>query len=65
MEGRAALKRQGSSAAHNASSGTGAAVAAKPTEINIHFNHSFVNGDAREIALRLRAEIKEAEKMGY
>jgi len=29
------------------------------------FNHSFVNGDAREIALVLRKEIREAEAMGY
>lgn len=65
MEGRAALKSGGASGAQNASSGASAAVAAKPTEINIHFNNSFVNGDAREIALRLREEIKEAEKMGY
>ena len=65
MEGRAALKLGGASGSQNASAGASAAVAAKPTEINIHFNHSFVNGDAREIALKLREEIKEAEKMGY
>ncbi|MGI5060549.1 hypothetical protein E4N89_06140 [Treponema denticola] len=64
-EGRAALKAGGASGSQNASAGASAAVAAKPTEINIHFNHSFVNGDAREIALKLREEIKEAEKMGY
>ncbi|UTC82637.1 hypothetical protein [Treponema denticola] len=64
-EGRAALKLGGASGSQNASAGASAAVAAKPTEINIHFNHSFVNGDAREIALKLREEIKEAEKMGY
>ena len=65
MEGRAALKAGGASGSQNASAGASAAVAAKPTEINIHFSHSFVNGDAREIALKLREEIKEAEKMGY
>ena len=65
MEGRAALKAGGASGSQNASAGASAAVAAKPTEINIHFDHSFVNGDAREIALKLREEIKEAEKMGY
>lgn len=65
MEGQAALKSGGSSGSKNASAGASAAVAAKPTEINIHFDHSFVNGDAREIALKLREEIKEAEKMGY
>lgn len=64
-EGRAALKSGGASGSQNASAGASAAVAAKPTEINIHFDHSFVNGDAREIALKLREEIKEAEKMGY
>lgn len=65
MEGRTALKAGGASGSQNAAAGASAAVAAKPTEINIHFSHSFVNGDAREIALKLREEIKEAEKMGY
>ena len=64
-EGQTALKSGGASGSQNASAGASAALAAKPTEINIHFSHSFVNGDAREIALKLREEIKEAEKMGY
>jgi hypothetical protein len=33
--------------------------------INIYFEHSFVNGDARNIALALRDEIRLAEKNGY
>lgn len=33
--------------------------------INIYFEHSFVNGDARAIALALRDEIRYAEKLGY
>ncbi|HGE70884.1 TPA: hypothetical protein ENX78_08625 [Candidatus Poribacteria bacterium] len=33
--------------------------------INIYFEHSFVNGDARAIALMLRDEIRYAEKLGY
>lgn len=66
QEGRSALKMGGSGGATgNAAGGVGAAMAAKPTEIHINFVHSFVNGDAREIALMLRKEIQEAEKMGY
>jgi hypothetical protein len=33
--------------------------------INIYFEHSFVNGDSREIALALRDEIRLAENNGY
>ena len=65
FEGRKALKLNGKSSSSNAASGASSAVAAKPTVININFAHSFVNGDAREIALMLRREIKEAEAMGY
>ena len=65
FEGRKALKLNGKSSSSNAASGASSAVAAKPTVININFAHSFVNGDAREIALMLRREIREAEAMGY
>jgi hypothetical protein len=33
--------------------------------IDINFSHSYVNGDAREIAIMLRDEIRLAEKAGY
>jgi phage-related protein len=33
--------------------------------INIYYEHSYVNGDAREIALNLRNEIRMAEAAGY
>jgi hypothetical protein len=33
--------------------------------INIYYNHSYVNGDAREIALNIRDEIRFAESAGY
>jgi hypothetical protein len=33
--------------------------------INIYFSHSYVNGDARQIAVALRNEIRSAEKAGY
>ena len=65
FEGRQALKSGSASSSGNAAGGSASAVAAKPTVINIMFNHSFVNGDAREIALVLRKEIREAEAMGY
>jgi hypothetical protein len=33
--------------------------------ININFSQSYVNGDARQIAIMLRDEIRSAEKAGY
>lgn len=65
FEGRQALKSGSATSSGNAAGGAASAVAAKPTVINIAFNHSYVNGDAREIALMLRKEIREAEAMGY
>jgi len=78
QEGRQALKLapqtstigsgagvSGASGARNAVAGAGAAVAGKPAEVHIHFDHSYVNGDAREIALMLKKEMAEATKMGY
>jgi len=38
---------------------------ARDIYVNIYFQNSYVNGDAREIALRLRDEIRLAESMGY
>jgi hypothetical protein len=33
--------------------------------ITIHYDRSYVNGDAREIALNIRNEIRIAEAAGY
>lgn len=33
--------------------------------ININYDHSYINGDAREIALNIRNELRAAEAMGY
>lgn len=48
------------------STGGGASyTAARDITVNIYYNHSFVNGDAREIAVNLRDEIRLAEALGY
>lgn len=39
--------------------------AAKDIYININFDHSFVNGDADEIAIALRDQIRRVERLGY
>jgi hypothetical protein len=46
-------------------SGSGSYSAAKDVIVNIYFNHSFVNGDARTIALALEAELESAHALGY
>lgn len=46
---------------------TGAAAsytAARDIYVTINYNNSYVNGDAREIALNLRDEIRSAERLG-
>ena len=57
----------GAGASGSGGSGGGGATysGAKDVYINIYFDKSFVNGDAREIALALRKEIQLAEAMGY
>lgn len=48
------------------STGGGASyTAARDITVNIYYNHSYVNGDAREIAVNLRDEIILAEALGY
>jgi hypothetical protein len=47
------------------SSGSGSYSAAKDVIVNIYFNSSFVNGDAREIALALERELESAHALGY
>ncbi len=65
QEGDQALGNSaGANSSANASAGISAVKASKPTEVNVHFTNSFVNGDAREIALMLKKEINTAEKMG-
>jgi phage-related protein len=56
-----------SQAARNsaAASGTGSYTAAKDIKVNIYFNHSFVNGYAREIALMIENELESAHALGY
>jgi len=49
----------------NTSTTSYSASGARDIYVNIYFNNSYVNGDAREIALRLRDEIRLAESMGY
>jgi hypothetical protein len=48
-----------------ASGGSGSYSAAKDVIVNIYFNSSFVNGDAREIALALERELESAHALGY
>jgi hypothetical protein len=47
------------------SSGGASYTGAKDMYINIYFDRSYVNGDARDIALMLRNEINAAEALGY
>lgn len=50
---------------NSSSSSTGASyTAARDIYVNIYYNNSYINGDAREIALNLRNEIRSAEKLG-
>jgi len=54
------------SASSNSGSGGNATYTGKSdTYVNIYFNNSFVNGDAREIAIALRNEINSAQALGY
>lgn len=51
----------GSSSASSSASYSGA----RDITVNIYFSQSYVNGDAREIAINLRNEIRSAEALGY
>lgn len=54
-----------SSSAGSVASGTAASyTAARDVYVTINFDHSFVNGDSREIAISLYNEIKSAERLG-
>ena len=57
----------GSDSSSSSSATTGAAAsytAARDIYVTINYNNSYVNGDAREIALNLRDEIRSAERLG-
>lgn len=43
---------------------TASYTAARDIYLNVYYEHSFVNGDAREIALQIRDEIRSAERLG-
>lgn len=49
----------------NATTNTASYTAARDIYLNVIFDHSFVNGDGREMALLIRDEIRSAEKLGY
>jgi phage-related protein len=56
---------QSSGAGASARGGSGSYTAAKDVTVNIYFEHSFVNGDAREIALMIENELESAHALGY
>ena len=59
------LTDEGSSSSSSSSSGASASyTAAKDVIVNIYYNNSYINGDARAIALSIRDEIKSAEALG-
>ena len=51
--------------AQTAATASASYTAARDIYVTINFNQSYVNGDAREIALNLRNEIRTAEALGY
>ena len=55
----------GTSASLSGGSSSSSYTAAKDVYVNITFSHSYVNGDAREIALALKREMTLAERLGY
>lgn len=61
----AGLTAAGASTLSSLSNGGATYSGAKDIYININFDHSYVNGDAMEIALMLKAEMERAEAMGY
>jgi len=54
-----------SGGASGGSSGGASYTGTKDITINIFYSNSYVNGDARAIAMNLRSEIKAAEALGY
>lgn len=60
-----ALQAAGEVSSSSSSSGASSYTAARDIYVNINFDHSFVNGDATEIAVMLKDEIARAERLGY
>lgn len=54
-----------SAAMSSASSASASYTAARDIYMNVYYQNSYVNGDARAIALSIREEIKRAEQLGY
>lgn len=61
------LKKLNSSSVDIENNGSVSVSATAPRDvyITINYNNSFVNGDAREIAIQIKKEIQMAEKLGY
>jgi phage-related protein len=53
-----------SASSASAASGSASYTAARDIIVNINYHNSYVNGDAREIAVNLRNEIRMAEALG-
>ena len=52
-----------SSSSGGSASGTASYTAQRDVNVNIYFDHSYVNGDSQQIAIMLAREIQQAEKM--
>lgn len=53
------------SATSSTASASASYTAARDIYMNVYYQNSYVNGDARAIALSIREEIKRAEQLGY
>lgn len=53
------------SAGSSASTGSSSYTGARDIIVNVNYMNSYVNGDARQIALSIYSEIKAAEALGY
>ena len=62
-EDNAYLNAAISSAASNTTGASASYTAARDIYVNISYDHSYVNGDAREIALNLYNELKDCKKL--
>ena len=54
-----------SASSSSASSSSASYTAARDIYMNVYYQNSYVNGDARAIALSIREEIRRAEQLGY
>ena len=53
------------SSSSSSSSASASYTAARDIYMNVYYQNSYVNGDARAIALSIREEIRRAEQLGY